>query len=612
MNLPRDPSGASLSLALRQVVRKDLIVKLTVAAFAVLGLLHVAPFLTADTRAALRGSDAVDIPFFALIMLACWVGLSRLERRGEQRFWILLSVAYGSWMLAVLVTVFLKDTLGLVSFYLVLETSYAVYYTVFVLAITGKPHLSSGPRATSLILSLLTTAALIFGLFVYFVLIPGLLKVQAYESSIPSANLYLLLDAFLAVWLTALARRVDSRRWRRLYSLLALTAVMTLVNDVQYSELLASGVTSPWGVPGALVWALQFVIFVLAARLRHVSSATGERPAEKRRSAPRFAQIREQTLAIAVAFPGVHFALYALGALDEAIRPARETSMLVWLLLMATVAIIQHRLLEASRRSLEQNTSSLGTEISERRELESQHQGFLSALERKKQEIEEKNAELERFTYVASHDLRSPLITIQGFLGVVERKLASGGAGQISEPLKRVDVAAGKMWRLLDELLELQRIGREAGEARGIPTRELVGEVVENLAGAIGECNVAIEISPDLPVVRADRTRLLEVWQNLIENAVKYMGGQDNPRIEVGCRKDDGHAVLYVRDNGRGIEPADQARIFKLFHRLDQDTEGTGVGLALAKRIVEQHGGRIWVESEGRGRGATFCFTLGS
>jgi signal transduction histidine kinase len=117
-----------------------------------------------------------------------------------------------------------------------------------------------------------------------------------------------------------------------------------------------------------------------------------------------------------------------------------------------------------------------------------------------------------------------------------------------------------------------------------------------------------VSIAPDLPEVWGDRVRLLQVMQNLLDNAVKFMGGQTSPSIEIGYRPEG--SVVFVKDNGSGIEPRYHDRIFGLFDKLDADSTGSGVGLALVRRIVELHGGRAWVESEGRERGATFCFTL--
>jgi len=121
-----------------------------------------------------------------------------------------------------------------------------------------------------------------------------------------------------------------------------------------------------------------------------------------------------------------------------------------------------------------------------------------------------------------------------------------------------------------------------------------------------------VEIAPDLPIVRADRRRLLEVLQNLLENAAKFTGAQEHPKVEFGMRQDGDERVFFVRDNGQGIEPRFLERVFGLFEKLDPGGEGTGVGLALVRRIIEAHGGRVWAESAGLGRGATFCFTLAS
>jgi signal transduction histidine kinase len=126
------------------------------------------------------------------------------------------------------------------------------------------------------------------------------------------------------------------------------------------------------------------------------------------------------------------------------------------------------------------------------------------------------------------------------------------------------------------------------------------------------ERNVTIDVIPGMPSVRGDRLRLVEVVQNLLDNACKFMGDQPHPQIEIGGRLEDleqGKAVFYVRDNGIGIAPEHHERVFGLFSQLDPNVEGTGVGLALVKRIIEFHGGRIWVESA-LGNGSTFYFTL--
>ncbi|MEE8452848.1 MAG: ATP-binding protein, partial [Thermoguttaceae bacterium] len=143
-----------------------------------------------------------------------------------------------------------------------------------------------------------------------------------------------------------------------------------------------------------------------------------------------------------------------------------------------------------------------------------------------------------------------------------------------------------------------------------VPLEGLAREALELVGGQIKENRVQVEISNDLPVVFGDRLRLTEVVQNLIDNAVKYMGNQAEPRVEIGSRCNGNETICYVRDNGIGIDPRYHEKVFGLFDQLDQKVEGSGIGLSLVKRIVEVHGGRIWVESEGLGHGSTFCFTL--
>ena len=225
-------------------------------------------------------------------------------------------------------------------------------------------------------------------------------------------------------------------------------------------------------------------------------------------------------------------------------------------------------------------------------------------------ELESKNAELERFTYTVSHDLKSPLFTIRGFLGYLEQDAFSGNRERMKSDMQRITDATEKMHQLLNDLLELSRIGRLMNDPTVIPFDELVRDAVELVQGRIMECGVTVHIDADMPFVYGDRPRLLEVVQNLVDNAAKFMGDQPKPRIEIGWDgEEDGKPILYVRDNGMGIPSEHHERIFGLFNKLDVRVDGTGIGLALVKRIVEVHGGRIWVRSEA-GKGSTFYFTL--
>ncbi|NWG05734.1 MAG: GAF domain-containing protein [Chloroflexi bacterium] len=225
-------------------------------------------------------------------------------------------------------------------------------------------------------------------------------------------------------------------------------------------------------------------------------------------------------------------------------------------------------------------------------------------------ELESKNKELERFTYTVSHDLKSPLFTIRGFLGYLEQDVLAGDHERVKSDMRRIIDATDKMQLLLNELLELSRVGRLRNESVYVPFEELAREAVELVQGRIMKRGIVVQIAPNLPVVHGDRQRLLEVLQNLVDNAAKFMGDQAEPRIEIGqSGEEGGKPVFYVKDNGVGIPSEHYDRIFGLFNKLDVKTEGTGIGLALVKRIVEVHGGRIWVQSEA-GLGSTFFFTL--
>jgi len=226
------------------------------------------------------------------------------------------------------------------------------------------------------------------------------------------------------------------------------------------------------------------------------------------------------------------------------------------------------------------------------------------------EELESKNAELERFTYTVSHDLKSPLVTITGFLGFLERDALAGNADKIRSNIHRINNAAYKMQTLLNDLLELSRIGRLMNAPENVPFNEIVNEAVDRVRGKLDESNAIIEIQTDLPMVHGDRVRLIEVVQNLIENAAKYSSPRARPRIEIGTRNESQKPdTFFVRDNGIGIAPQYHENIFGLFNKLDAKADGTGIGLTLVKRIIEVHGGKIWVESEA-GKGATFYFTL--
>ncbi|HSG41995.1 MAG TPA: PAS domain S-box protein [Anaerolineales bacterium] len=225
-------------------------------------------------------------------------------------------------------------------------------------------------------------------------------------------------------------------------------------------------------------------------------------------------------------------------------------------------------------------------------------------------ELKTKNDELQAFTYTVSHDLKAPLVTISGFMGYLEQDARSGDIERLNKDILRINESISKMQRLLDELLELSRIGRMANPPEDVAFDEIVQEALRLVEGRLKEKQVQVKVDADLPKIYGDRARIVQVVQNLVDNAAKYFGEQKKPTIRIGYQEDDGKPVFFVRDNGRGIESEHFERVFGLFNKLEANSEGTGIGLALAKRIIEVHNGKIWVESKGLGKGSTFYFTL--
>ncbi len=224
--------------------------------------------------------------------------------------------------------------------------------------------------------------------------------------------------------------------------------------------------------------------------------------------------------------------------------------------------------------------------------------------------LQERNEELVRFVYTVSHDLKSPLVTIQTFLGYLEKDMQTGDATRIKSDMEYIRLAASRMLQLLDELLELSRIGRKVNTSEDVTLQQIAQAAQEQVAGQVAERQVKVRVTEVPVMLHGDRQRLMELFQNLLDNAVKFMGDQASPLIEIGVEQDEMQIVLFVKDNGSGIDPRHQGKLFGLFEKLHPGTPGSGIGLALVKRIVEVHGGRIWAESAGPGSGATFRFTL--
>jgi signal transduction histidine kinase len=244
--------------------------------------------------------------------------------------------------------------------------------------------------------------------------------------------------------------------------------------------------------------------------------------------------------------------------------------------------------------------SLLARDISKRHRLHREHESLIA-------ELGQKNAELERYAYTISHDLKAPLFAIQGFTELLRQDVKAGAHEAVDEDMTEIENATETMTTLLNSLLDLSRYGMVANSSEELHLGDLVDEV---LGVSSKQTHISLALPSDLPAIVGDRSRLLIVLQNLVDNALKFGKDSQTNEVTIGAEARDGVALCYVRDTGVGIPPDYRERVFNLFERLDADKPGTGVGLAIVKRIVEAHDGRIWIESEGRGRGTTVFFTV--
>jgi two-component system, sensor histidine kinase len=269
--------------------------------------------------------------------------------------------------------------------------------------------------------------------------------------------------------------------------------------------------------------------------------------------------------------------------------------------------------LERSIREIEEAQQKAIRDIAEKKRLEKEIREANVTLEKKVQqrtaELESKNKELEQFAYVASHDLQEPLRTTSSFVELIRKQYQGKLDDHADKYIEYVIQASDRMKTLIKDLLDYSRIGREK-KFEQVDCNVIFGELMADLAKIIKE-NKAVIIAGKMPVVNAFPTELKLLFQNLISNSIKFQKPGVAPKIEISCRKENGYWQFSFRDNGIGIEKQYQQRIFIIFQRLHNRSvyEGSGIGLAHCKKIVELHGGTIWVESEA-GMGSTFHFTL--
>jgi signal transduction histidine kinase len=282
------------------------------------------------------------------------------------------------------------------------------------------------------------------------------------------------------------------------------------------------------------------------------------------------------------------------------------------LMISAVLSLLLHLLLDRMQMYRQARDQAL-QEIGERKRTETALKKNEKMLEAALNELADKNTELETFVYTVSHDLKTPIVTIEGFIGALREDFGDRIDENAEKYMNYISDASRKMEMLINDLLYLSRIGRLPERKTEFSFDDLMEKVVETLQLQIDESGVTLNVEKGLPLVYGEMERLTQVMENLLSNAVKYIGKENySPRIDVGAIDRNSQKVFYVRDNGIGIEKKYHEKIFEIFQRLPaakKSAEGTGVGMTIVKRIIEHHGGDIWLDSE-PGKGTTFFFTL--
>ncbi|HEY4997824.1 MAG TPA: ATP-binding protein, partial [Usitatibacter sp.] len=251
----------------------------------------------------------------------------------------------------------------------------------------------------------------------------------------------------------------------------------------------------------------------------------------------------------------------------------------------------------------------VGKDITRRKRDETALREARDELELRARELTRSNEELQQFAYVASHDLQEPLRMVASYTQLLERRYGDKLDGDAKEFMEFIVDGAARMKQLIEDLLAFSRVGTRGRDFREVASGDCLAKALSNLRGA-QEASGAVVTHDPMPMVLADASQLAQIFQNLIGNAMKFRGGEST-RIHVGAETREQVWVFTVRDNGIGLDPQYSDRIFMMFQRLHNKAEypGTGIGLAICKKIVERHGGRIWVDSR-PGGGSTFGFTL--
>ena len=575
---------------------RDPVMRVTLVLAAAVFLPHFIPLLSRDALAYYAELYS-DVPLILVAMAAFQYRLRCVPDKIERRFWNLLTAAFACWLLVRIIgIVFPVDWYVDIRAGLTIDLLYVCFYLSIALALELQPHSRADETVDKLLRSFRSTGAIVFvfGLLTYFAVIPGALHASAYDTWVPSLLLFVALDGYLLVRLMSLRRASRSPRWNRTYSWLLLAAGVWMVMDAY--EALSYIEPAIWVDPGTLldlVWLPPFLAVVAAARARESDLASGASAATVARDVAGdmlSALWGTPLVAYVVALPALHFGLYGLGVLDESTKSAREICVLVVLVVLALVAWVHQRLLDAERRRLEKVSAEAQVQLEH-----AQRMGAIGQL-----------------TAGIAHDFNNLLTVILANASLLREVPAISG-----KPLTELDEIEASSRRgaaLVQQLLAFAQ--RRRLNRTEVELAPLLDDLVPTLQRLLPE-NIEISVSSDgaLLPVKVDPGTVEQIVVNLATNARDAMPQGGLLRIE--CRRappppargGDGSAALArdfvcisVTDTGTGMDERTRARIFEPFFTTKPVGEGSGLGMSMVYGLVTQQGGFVEIESEvGRG-----------
>ncbi len=585
-----------------RLLREDRCLGLVLLAFAGSHVPYFLPWLSQEQLASYARTYPTLITIAAVI-LAIEYRLKEIANSRVRRFWHLLAAAYGLWWTVAALYAFTPGSWWGTRIEIVTDGLYALYYLCWLLAAEMRPHSKRSGlfRHPVSALEAIGALMLVFGLLVYFVLIPGIIYNFAHSNWLLSFYLFLILDVVL-FWRFATLARLTAGGWRSLYALLSLNALLSaILNSVEYLAY-AKVVNLPYGTLADLVWSLPLLTVILAARLRHrFPVETDHRKEDSNEDlADEDERFPASLLVIcAFLFPGIHFSFFLFDLLDEVTRQARETMVLTSMVALGTIAWVGNRL---ARRMSER--AAAASRQAERLRMD-------------KEVAERSDQAKSEFLANMSHEIRTPM---HGILGLGSLLLSGNLAPSERRYVEMLNTSAESLLRILDDILDFSKI--EAGEltleADDFSLRMTIDSALEIPRQTATSKGLAfdVEVAPAVPDrLRGDAGRFRQVLLNLTTNAVKFT---DHGRVSVVAEAEraeaDAVAIRFqIRDTGIGISEKDRAKLFQPFSQADASTTrkhgGTGLGLAICDRIVQAMGGEIGVESQ-VGKGSSFWFVL--